>query len=121
MELNDGLFEVTLVKKPANLLEMNNIIKALVDKRVHSDAFRLTQAVHLMSDVIIQHSPKKENLSNRIFWKLLRDSDFQRPVLILNDGPVMIAPELSVQCPRHLLIGFYRDPGSLKTPNRWTA
>lgn len=40
VELNDGLFEVTLVKKPANLLEMNNIIKALVDKRVHSDAFR---------------------------------------------------------------------------------
>ena len=40
VELNDGLFEVTLVKKPANLLEMNNIIAALVDKRVHSDAFR---------------------------------------------------------------------------------
>ena len=40
VELNDGVFEVTLVKKPANLLEMNNIIKALVDKRVHSDAFR---------------------------------------------------------------------------------
>ncbi|MDE7341625.1 MAG: YegS/Rv2252/BmrU family lipid kinase [Lachnospiraceae bacterium] len=40
VELNDGLFEVTLVKKPANLLEMNNIVKALVDKRVHSDAFR---------------------------------------------------------------------------------
>lgn len=32
VELNDGLFEVTLVKKPANLLEMNNIITALVDK-----------------------------------------------------------------------------------------
>lgn len=40
VELNDGLFEVTLIKKPANLLEMNNIISALVDRRVHSDAFR---------------------------------------------------------------------------------
>lgn len=40
VELNDGLFEGTLVKKPANLLEMNKIITALVDKRVHSDAFR---------------------------------------------------------------------------------
>ena len=40
VELDDGLFEVTLVKRPANLLEMNNIITALVDKRVHSDAFR---------------------------------------------------------------------------------
>ncbi|MCM1175412.1 MAG: YegS/Rv2252/BmrU family lipid kinase [Blautia sp.] len=44
VELNDGLFEVTLVKKPANLLEMNNIIPALVDKRVHSDAFRSFKA-----------------------------------------------------------------------------
>lgn len=40
VELNDGLFEVTLIKKPANLLEMNNIITALMDRRVHSDAFR---------------------------------------------------------------------------------
>ena len=40
VKLDDGVFEVTLIKKPANLLEMNNIITALVDRRVHSDAFR---------------------------------------------------------------------------------
>lgn len=36
--LNDGLFEVTLIKKPGNPLEWNNILTALVDKRSKSDA-----------------------------------------------------------------------------------
>ncbi len=35
--LDDGLFEVTLIRKPANPLELNNIIMALVDKRVKSE------------------------------------------------------------------------------------
>lgn len=37
VELNDGLFEITLIRKPAIALEMNNIISALTDKKVHSD------------------------------------------------------------------------------------
>ncbi|MCM1263190.1 MAG: YegS/Rv2252/BmrU family lipid kinase, partial [Butyrivibrio sp.] len=37
VELNDGLFEVTLIRKPSIATEMNNIISALVDKKVHSD------------------------------------------------------------------------------------
>lgn len=40
VELNDGLFEVTLVKKPLNPIELNDIIAALVDKRRHSDAIQ---------------------------------------------------------------------------------
>lgn len=40
VELNDGLFEVTLVKKPLTPLELNDIIAALVDKRRHSDAIQ---------------------------------------------------------------------------------
>lgn len=35
--LNDGLFEVTLIRRPPNPLELNNIILALVDKRVKSE------------------------------------------------------------------------------------
>lgn len=35
--LDDGLFEVMLVRKPANPLDLNNIIRALVDKRVKSE------------------------------------------------------------------------------------
>jgi len=35
--LNDGLFEVTLIRKPSNPLELNNIILAMVDKRVKSE------------------------------------------------------------------------------------
>lgn len=38
VELNDGLFEVTLIKKPTNPLEINNIVAALVDKKIQSDA-----------------------------------------------------------------------------------
>ena len=40
VELNDGLFEVTLIKKPSNPLELNNIIAALVDKKLQSDAIQ---------------------------------------------------------------------------------
>ena len=35
--LDDGLFEVMLVRRPGNPLEINNIIRALVDKRVKSE------------------------------------------------------------------------------------
>lgn len=35
--LNDGLFEVTLIRRPSNPLELNNIILAMVDKRVKSE------------------------------------------------------------------------------------
>lgn len=37
VSLNDGLFEVTLIRKPSNPLDINNIILALVDKRVKSE------------------------------------------------------------------------------------
>ena len=35
--LDDGLFEVTLIRKPSISMDMNNIILALVDKRVKSE------------------------------------------------------------------------------------
>ena len=35
--LDDGLFEVTLIRRPSNPLDINNIIRALVDKRVKSE------------------------------------------------------------------------------------
>ena len=35
--LDDGVFEVTLIRKPSNPLDINNIILALVDKRVKSE------------------------------------------------------------------------------------
>ncbi|MDD6629141.1 MAG: YegS/Rv2252/BmrU family lipid kinase [Lachnospiraceae bacterium] len=35
--LDDGAFEVTLIRKPSNPLELNNIIVAMVDKRVKSE------------------------------------------------------------------------------------
>lgn len=35
--LDDGLFEVTLIRRPSNPLDLNNIILALVDKRVKSE------------------------------------------------------------------------------------
>ena len=35
--LDDGLFEVTMIRRPTNPLDLNNIIMALVDKRVKSE------------------------------------------------------------------------------------
>ena len=35
--LDDGLFEVTMIRKPTNPLDLNNIVMALVDKRVKSE------------------------------------------------------------------------------------
>jgi len=35
--LDDGLFEVTLIRRPTNPLDINHIIRALVDKRVKSE------------------------------------------------------------------------------------
>lgn len=35
--LDDGLFEVTLIRKPSNPVDLNNIIVALVDKRAKSE------------------------------------------------------------------------------------
>lgn len=35
--LNDGLFEVTLIKRPNNLIELNRVLAALVSDRVDAD------------------------------------------------------------------------------------
>ena len=34
---NDGLFEVTLIKKPTNMIELNLILSSLVGRKIHSD------------------------------------------------------------------------------------
>ena len=37
MALNDGLFEVTLIKRPNNPIELNSILAALVSERVDTE------------------------------------------------------------------------------------
>ena len=44
VELNDGMFEVTLIRKPAILKDMNDIMAALTDKRIDSDAIKIFKA-----------------------------------------------------------------------------
>ena len=44
VELNDGMFEVTLIRKPAILKDMNDIMAALTDKRIDSDAIKVFKA-----------------------------------------------------------------------------
>ncbi len=44
VELNDGFFEVTLIRKPAILKDMNDIMAALTDKRIDSDAIKVFKA-----------------------------------------------------------------------------
>ncbi len=38
VELNDGLFEVTLIKRPRNPIELNNIMVSLLNRDIDSDA-----------------------------------------------------------------------------------
>lgn len=37
VELDDGVFEVTLIKKPSTLAEMNNLVRALITRDMDSD------------------------------------------------------------------------------------
>lgn len=37
VELNDGLFEVTLIKRPNNVIELNSILAALVSEKIDTD------------------------------------------------------------------------------------
>ncbi|MBR1691882.1 MAG: YegS/Rv2252/BmrU family lipid kinase [Lachnospiraceae bacterium] len=37
VHLDDGLFEVTLIKRPTNLIELNLILTSLVGRRIHTD------------------------------------------------------------------------------------
>lgn len=46
--LDDGLFEVMMVRKPSNPLDLNNIIRALVDKRVKSEHIYTFKTSHLV-------------------------------------------------------------------------
>lgn len=50
VQLNDGLFEVTLIRRPSNPLELNNIILALVDKRVKSEHIYSLTAARIVVD-----------------------------------------------------------------------
>lgn len=45
--LDDGLFEVMLIRKPSNPLDLNNIILALVDKRVKSEHILMFKTAQL--------------------------------------------------------------------------
>lgn len=47
VELNDGLFEVMLIRKPTNPLELNNIVAALLDRKIHSEAIHCFKTAHI--------------------------------------------------------------------------
>lgn len=47
VELNDGLFEVMLIRKPTNPLELNNIVAALVDRNIHSEFIHCFKTSHI--------------------------------------------------------------------------
>jgi len=47
VELDDGEFEVTLIKKPKNPLEMNNIVQALLLKDIDTDSMLCFKTNHI--------------------------------------------------------------------------
>lgn len=52
VELNDGLFEVLLIKEPGNVIELNSIPPAIIDRRLKSDCVITFKCSHIsiMSD-----------------------------------------------------------------------
>lgn len=85
VELNDGLFEVTLVRKPTIAREMNNIVAALADKRIDSEFIKTFKASKIIieseqevawtldgeyggSHTRVQIENKKEALEIRVPW-----------------------------------------------------
>ena len=47
MKLDDGVFEVTLIKKPRNAMELNNIMVSLVNRDIDTDAMHCFRTSHL--------------------------------------------------------------------------
>ncbi len=47
VELDDGLFEVTLIKRPKNAIELNKIMGALVGARIDTNYMHCFKAVHI--------------------------------------------------------------------------
>ena len=47
VELSDGLFEVTLIKKPANVIELNEIMVALVSGRINTHLIYCFKTPHI--------------------------------------------------------------------------
>ncbi len=47
VKLDDGVFEVTLIKKPRNAMELNNIMVSLVNRDIDTDAMHCFRTSHL--------------------------------------------------------------------------
>lgn len=48
VELNDGLFEVTLIKMPYNMIELNLILTSIIGRKIHSDYMQCFKAASLV-------------------------------------------------------------------------
>lgn len=88
VQLDDGLFEVTLIKKPKNMIELNLIIASLIGKKIHSDYMDCFKTRELFIET-----------SEEVPWTL--DGEFgglQRKVVIKNQEkalPVLISGKKS--------------------------
>ena len=47
VELDDGLFEVTLIKRPKNAIELNNIMAALIGAKIDNNSMHCFKASHI--------------------------------------------------------------------------
>lgn len=47
VELDDGLFEVTLIKRPKNAIELNNIMAALIGAKIDNSSMHCFKASHI--------------------------------------------------------------------------
>ncbi len=47
VDMNDGLFEVMLIKTPKNIVELNIILTALINRKMHNDYMQTFKAKHI--------------------------------------------------------------------------
>lgn len=85
VDLNDGLFEVTLIKMPYNMIELNLILTSIIGHKIHSDYMQCFKASSLTVEA-----------SEEIPWTL--DGEFggkHKEVRIQNEfqGLRLIIPE----------------------------
>jgi len=50
VSLDDGYYEVTLIKEPANPIELNDIVRAMIDRKLDSDNIIVFKSSHVIFD-----------------------------------------------------------------------
>ncbi|MCR5655039.1 MAG: YegS/Rv2252/BmrU family lipid kinase [Lachnospiraceae bacterium] len=87
VDLNDGLFEVMLIKAPSSLIEMNLILRSVVSRKIHTDYMQFFRSAHVEfeSDGEVPWTLDGEFGGNH--KEVVIDNEFQKLHLIIPKDP----------------------------------